>query len=68
MHAAVTVNFKVHELVRRLYLLIIAICLYKYSVNPTTNPNPVYIYSKSLQYCNMEVGHFSFLPIPNSML
>jgi hypothetical protein len=68
MYAAVTVNFKVHELVRLLYLLIIASCVYKYSVNPITNPNPVYSYSKLLQYCNTEVGNFTSLPIPNSML
>jgi hypothetical protein len=44
MHAAVTVIFRVCKPVRLLLLLVrvVTSCVHKRSINPVTNPNPVY--------------------------
>jgi hypothetical protein len=45
MCAAVTVIVRVCKPVRLLKLHVVMSCVYKHSINPVTNPNPVYSYS-----------------------
>jgi hypothetical protein len=45
MSAAVTVIYRVCKPVRLLELLVVMSCVYKWSINPITNPNPVYSHS-----------------------
>jgi hypothetical protein len=42
-------NCRVYELAIELYLRVLTIC--KCSINPITNPNPVYSHSYTWQYC-----------------
>jgi hypothetical protein len=63
MCAAVTVIFEMCKPVWLLELLVVTICVYKYSVNPITNPNPVYSHSYMWQYmyqiCSLLVTKWS---------
>jgi hypothetical protein len=45
MCAAVTVIFRVCKPVRLSWLFVDTSCVYKCSINPITNPNPVYNHS-----------------------
>jgi hypothetical protein len=45
-----TVIFRVCKPVRLLQLLVVTCYMYKWSINPITNPNPVYNYSYMWQY------------------
>jgi hypothetical protein len=42
MYAAVTVIFRVCKPVRLLELFVATTCMYRWSINQVTNPNPIY--------------------------
>jgi hypothetical protein len=46
--AGAVVIFKVCRLAMALKLLVIPSCVYKWSINPFTNPNPVYSHTPEL--------------------